>query len=146
MDKKSIVIIGALFIVFYFMIFFKGPEELPTDVRADIWNTSYKIMVEVLVESSPYQPLNHEKYEEYNAFVKSYNAEATADNPLSDNEKAILYHLKGLIYHAQQFRILYQECGECYTDAANEQLSKMVEAEMELLNIYNINAAEFYQK
>jgi hypothetical protein len=145
MDKKSVVIIGALFVVFYFMIFFKGPSELPTDVRPAIWDTSYLIMVEVLVQSSPYEPLSEEKFAEYNSFIDSYSAEATANDPLTENEKLILYHLKGLVYHAQQFRILYQECGECYTDAANEQLNKMVESEFELLSIYNINAAEFYQ-
>ncbi len=144
MDKKSVIIIGGLFVVFYFMIFFKGPSELPTDVRADIWDQSYLIMTDVLVNSSPYEPLREEVYNEYNAFIDSYNAEATADEPLTDNEKLILYHLKGLLYHAQQFRILYQECGECFTDEANEQLEKMVEAELELLRTYNVNASEFY--
>lgn len=144
MDKKSIFIIGGLFVVFYFMIFFKAPSELPTDVRASIWDTSYLIMVDVLVNSSPYEPLSEEQYEEYNEFIDSYSADATTANPLTENEKTILYHLKGLVYHAQQFRILYTECGQCYTDEANEQLSKMVESELELLSIYNVNASEFY--
>jgi hypothetical protein len=144
MDKKSVFIIGGIFILFYFMIFLKPPSELPTDVRASIWDTSYLIMVDILVDSSPYEPLAEEKISEYNEFIDSFSAEATADEPLTDDEKAILYHLKGLVYHAQQFRILFQECGECYTDAANEQLSKMVESELELLRIYNVNAADFY--
>ncbi|MCT8136800.1 hypothetical protein H1D32_02915 [Anaerobacillus sp. CMMVII] len=146
MDKKSIYIIGGIFILFYFMIFFKSPSEIPTDVRADIWDTSYEIMVEVLVDSSPYEPLNEDTYEAFNTFVDSYSAEATVNDPLTENEKEILYHIKGLVYHAQQFRTLYQECGDCFTDAANEQLNKMVEAEFELLRIYNINAVDFYEQ
>jgi hypothetical protein len=144
MNRKKYIITFVAVFVFIFFFFLRTPAELPTDVRDDIWETSYEYMVEVLVESSPYEPMEEEQYEKYNAFIDGYNADAVADDPLTDNERAILYHLKGLVYHAQHFRILYQECGECYTDEANEQLEKMVESELELFAIYNVSAAQFY--
>ncbi len=144
MTRKKYIITGLAIFGFIFFFFLRSPQELPTDVRDDIWDTSYEYMTEILVESSPYEPMEEEQYEKYNAFIDGYSAEATADDPLTDNERAILYHLRGLAYHAQQFRILYEECGQCYTDEANEQLEKMVESELELFAIYNISASEFY--
>ncbi|MCD8508460.1 MAG: hypothetical protein LRY73_00125 [Bacillus sp. (in: Bacteria)] len=141
--KTAIYIaLAAVFLFIYAFFIHETEYERPTDVRDDIWYTSYEYMEEIILHSSPYEPMSEEQYQEYEDFVTSYSS--NEDIELSENEKEILYYLRGLAYYAQQFRILYEECGGCRTEEMDEYLDKMWESEIELIRIYGINASEFY--
>lgn len=141
--KKALFMALVAVLLFVYAIFIhERVVEQPEDVRDDIWHTTYEYMEEILVHSSPYDPMSEEQYQKYEDFVVEYSSDPNIE--LSDNEKEILYYLRGLAFYAQEFRVLYQECGECYTPEANESLNKMVESEMELIRIYNIDARNFY--
>ncbi|MDQ0254036.1 hypothetical protein J2S74_001409 [Evansella vedderi] len=141
--KKAITIaLAAVLFFVYFIFIYERDFERPEDVRDDIWYTTYEYMEEILVYSSPYEPMSEEQFQKYENFVTSYSSDPNSE--LTENENEILYHFRGLAYYAQQFRILYQECGECHTPESDEYLDKMWESELELIRIYDIDAVEFY--